>query len=151
MRRKKKQGLEKDLIIGVGERFLAIRQKLSLLQGEFAKALNISQAALSAIEKGTLKPNFEILYHLHTKFDISFDYIFFGKGEMKNIVSSKEIMFQDLAPEHSNLLIDLIELFKKSDFFRYKLMAYYTEFLLVNDRLLKKDIESQKKSTRGKS
>ncbi|WP_052126292.1 helix-turn-helix domain-containing protein [Ureibacillus massiliensis] len=71
----------------INERIKNLRKLLNLNQTTFAKAIGISQAALSDLEKGKSKPSIETLISISDKFNISIDWIIRGRktGEEQGI------------------------------------------------------------------
>lgn len=66
----------------VGLRVKAVRDKLNLKQGAYAKKLDISQSFLSYIEKGQRKPSYELLLSLLSVFNVNLHWIVTGAGDM---------------------------------------------------------------------
>lgn len=52
-----------------------LRESLKLTQSEFADNLGVTQAALSAYEKGTRNPTFETIMLVSKTFDVSIDWL----------------------------------------------------------------------------
>lgn len=78
---KKQNNLIND-IKDVGLRVKAVRDKLNLKQGVYAKKLGISQSFLSYIEKGQRKPSYELLLSLLSTFNVNLHWLFTGIGDM---------------------------------------------------------------------
>lgn len=56
-------------------RIKELRMQKGLKQIELAKAINVSQAALSGYETGKYEPDFETLHAMATFFSVSVDYL----------------------------------------------------------------------------
>ncbi len=65
-----------------GERIRRIRDKLGLMQKDFAKELDISAPTLSDLEAGRSRPGFGILARLSERFHVNVYHVLFGRGEM---------------------------------------------------------------------
>ncbi len=65
-----------------GARIRRIRDKLGLMQKDFAKELGISAPTLSDLEAGRSRPGFDILVRLSERFHVNVYHVLFGKGEM---------------------------------------------------------------------
>jgi len=66
----------------VGERLRSIREKLNLMQKDFARELELSAPALSEIETGRNRAGIELLIKLSEKYNVNLYYVLLGKGEM---------------------------------------------------------------------
>lgn len=78
----KKQSDRIKIIKDVGLRVKAVRHKLNLKQGAYAKKLGISQSFLSYIEKGKRKPSYELLLSLLSIFNVNLHWLVTGIGDM---------------------------------------------------------------------
>lgn len=75
----------------IGERILTIRKSKGLNQSAFAESIEISQQALSQIEKGKILPSLEVLSNLTIKYDKSYDYLLTGRNILQSgVVTTKE-------------------------------------------------------------
>lgn len=63
-----------------------LRENLKLTQSEFADNLGVTQAALSAYEKGTRNPTFETIMLVSKKFNVSLDWLC-GLSEIKSLTT----------------------------------------------------------------
>lgn len=66
---------------GIGNRIKEHRMKLGMSQRDLAKCLEVSDTAISAIERGSNYPSIETLKKISDMFNISIDYLL--KGEDK--------------------------------------------------------------------
>lgn len=64
-------GMENNFSLKIKE----LRESLKLTQSEFADNLGVTQAALSAYEKGTRNPTFETIMLVSKIFDVSIDWL----------------------------------------------------------------------------
>lgn len=65
---------------GVCERMAEIRERASMTQFDFAKALGVNRASISAIEAGYFTPSFELLRKVHKKFGVPYEFIIDGSS-----------------------------------------------------------------------
>ena len=134
----------------IGERVQWVRKKLNLLQKDFAKALDISNASLSEIESGNAKPRFELIYNITKKYKININYLLHGKGEM---LLPDEIERQSgiaIDPGHRDFFSEFLYYFNGSPLVRTAMMNYFRVYLLEKEKLIKKDmvrsLKEEKKS-----
>ena len=124
----------------IGLRLQAIRKKLNLLQKDFAKELDISNASLSEMEAGNAKPRFELIYNITSKFKVSVNYLLHGEGEM---FLSDEISRQsgiEIKPEYQLFFKDFLYYFNQSPLVRTAMMNYFRTYILEKETLIEKDI-----------
>lgn len=60
----------------IGERLKEIRLEFQISQGQIAKELGVSQAAVAQYESGRNYPSNEVLLWYANRFDVSIDYIY---------------------------------------------------------------------------
>ncbi len=63
----------------IKDRIRKIRKENHLSQVEFAQKLNVSQSVISLIESGNASVSIEIIKRLSTEFDLSCDWLIYGK------------------------------------------------------------------------
>ncbi len=130
----------------IGIRLQVIRKKLNLLQKDFARTLDISNASLSEMEAGNAKPRFELIYNMTRKFKVNINYLLHGEGE---IFMSDEINRQsglDINPEFQNFFKDFLGYFNQSPLVRTAMMNYFRTYILEKENLIEKDIRKTKAS-----
>ncbi len=91
--------------VTINERFAKIRNDLRLSQSDFAQGIGIRQASVSDIERGKIELNNKIIIALNTKFNISFNWLFYGIGDMYQ--KKNPILFTE--KEGNPLIIRTIE------------------------------------------
>lgn len=64
----------------IAERLKEVRISLNLTQKEMGEAVGFSSQGIGALENGLYTPNFHVLRSLKKVFNISYDYLFDGKG-----------------------------------------------------------------------
>lgn len=126
----------------IGERILAVRKALGMLQNEFAQAMDVSSGSLSMMETGKNQPRFELLYNLAKKYKINLYYLFFGQGEMFLPPEPDDaIKEKKYGPETETWLRDFYRNFNESRFFRFNVMATVSMLLLEKGATIKREIE----------
>jgi len=119
----------------IGERLKEYRELKNYNQKEFANYLDISQQTLSQIETGTIKISLELLVKVTSKFEITFDWLLHGRGEMerKKVSYETNLAGSDLSaaePEPN---------YPRNKPASYEAAILYIEFLeLLIERTLKK-------------
>ena len=124
----------------IGERVQGVRKKLNLLQKDFAKTLDISNASLSEIESGNAKPRFELIYNITKKYQININYLLHGEGE---ILLPDEIQRQNgvtIQPRHRDFFSEFLYYFNCSPLVRTAMMNYFRAYILEKEKLIKKDM-----------
>ena len=79
---KKELAIAREELEAIGERMIRIRKALGLQQKELAAGLDFTEGYICQIEKGNANPTLEFFYMLTSKFRVSLDFLFYGKGEM---------------------------------------------------------------------
>ncbi|HLP62055.1 MAG TPA: helix-turn-helix domain-containing protein [Candidatus Deferrimicrobium sp.] len=82
--RKKMKILTRNFSLAVGQRIALIRQEHQYPRSEMALKLGIHPDNYYKNEIGYSIPGMDTLYRLHTDFDISLDWLFFGSEPMHN-------------------------------------------------------------------
>jgi transcriptional regulator with XRE-family HTH domain len=124
----------------IGSRILGVRKKLNLLQKDFAKAMEISNASLSEIESGHAKPRFELIFNITKKFEININYLLHGEGE---ILMPDEIERQSgmaIHPAHRDFFGEFLYYYNGSPLVRTAMMNYFRTYILEKEKLIKKDM-----------
>ena len=67
-----------------------LRLERNIKQVDLAKAVSVSQAALSGYETGKYEPDFDTLKRIAEYFDVSIDYLLGGKLDSRDNVSATE-------------------------------------------------------------
>ncbi len=124
----------------IGLRVQSVRKKLNLMQKDFARALDISNASLSEIEAGHAKPRFEMLYNITKKYKVNVNFLLHGEGE---IFMPEEISRQTgirIQPGHRGFFKEFLYYFNCSHLVRTAMMNYFRTYLLEKEKLIQKDI-----------
>ena len=124
----------------IGFRLQLVRKKLNLLQKDFAKTLDISNASLSEMEAGNAKPRFELIYNITKKFKVNINYLLHGEGE---IFLADEISRQsglEIKSEFQPFFKDFLYYFNQSPLVRTAMMNYFRTYILEKENLIEKDI-----------
>jgi len=66
----------------IGVRFKEIRCKLKLNQTEFSNKINVTQSAVSQIEKNIISPSSDVLINISNTYNVNLNWLLTGKGDM---------------------------------------------------------------------
>jgi len=139
---------EKDtLLIDIDLRMQSIRKRLGFKQHNFAGELGISPASLSEIEAGRAKPMFDTIFNLTKKFNVNVYYLLHGQGVMFFGDDGERSIGTGKFGEYTEWLRKFLYYFHESEMVRYSIMSYFKRYLLENDKLIEKDINSNKKTS----
>lgn len=124
----------------IGIRIQMVRKTLNLLQKDFARSLDISNASLSEMEAGNAKPRFELLYNITKRYNINLNYLLHGEGEifMPNEISRQSAF--EINPGHRDFFKEFFYYFNCSYLVRTAMINYFRTYILEKESLIKKDI-----------
>jgi len=138
---------EKDtLLMNIGLRMQAIRRRLGFKQQNFARELGISPASLSEIEAGRAKPMFDTIFNLTKKFKVNVYYLLHEQGEMFIGDDVELSIGTGKFGDYTEWLRKFLYYFRESEMVRYSMMSYFKKYLLENERIIEKDINSNQQS-----
>jgi transcriptional regulator with XRE-family HTH domain len=136
--------VSKEELQEFGNRVRAVREHMRLRQNEFAAGLDFSEGYICQIEKGKANPTYEFFYKLALKYNISMDYLFYGKGELffkrKLAVEENEGMRDSIDTND-----DLLWFLEHSELFRMKIMVEAKRFLYDSEENIRRDIQHERK------
>lgn len=89
------------MIENLGERVRALRMSQHLSQTELSKRIGVTNALISAIEKGERSPSLETLIKLSRQFKVSTDYLL-------GIKSKEPINLDGLSPDEVQAITTII-------------------------------------------
>jgi transcriptional regulator with XRE-family HTH domain len=124
----------------IGERIQGVRKNLNLLQKDFAKALDISNASLSEIESGNAKPRFELIYNITKKYKINIHYLLHGEGEISMPDEIERQSGMAIRPGNRDFFSEFLYYFNCSPLVRTAMMNYFRAYILEKEKLIKKDM-----------
>jgi len=135
-----------DELQAFGRRVRSIREHLHLQQNEFAAGLEFSEGYLCQIEKGKANPTYEFFYKLALKYNVSMDYLFYGKGDLFfkrkiAIEESEDVLMLDSI----DTIDELLWLFDHSELFKMTIIAEAKRFFYGNRESIKEDIKHERK------
>jgi transcriptional regulator with XRE-family HTH domain len=88
------------IVLNLNDRIRQIRKDSSFKnQSDFANFLGTTRPAIASYELGKVIPNNTFLQLLCSKFNVSIDWLKFGKGEM--YVQTDDSIFEDFAQKYS--------------------------------------------------
>jgi transcriptional regulator with XRE-family HTH domain len=134
----------------LGKRIKTIREELRMRQKEFAAELGISGSLISQIESGQKNPVYELLYKLMSKYRVSLDWLFSGKGEMFLKRKPEVEAVEDKYIDEIVSIDDLVWYLENSNLFNLNVMGYAARFFFENEEHIKKELERKRKKRKGK-
>jgi len=93
---------------GLGKRLLACRKQLGLSQQAMAENAGLVRTYISHIESGSQNPSFDVIAKLSGKYNLSIDWLLYGRGQM--FLIDENNIINKLTPEHIKLIENLIGL-----------------------------------------
>jgi transcriptional regulator with XRE-family HTH domain len=127
-----------------GTRLRKLRESMGMTQREFAAKMEFSNSAVSEFESMANKPGYTILAKLHSTFNISIDYILFGKGSPFIDDMDKRFSEFDLGDRKESVM-ELLEQMEKSPIFMHNILAMAYDFLATNRKLIETDTKLNQK------
>jgi len=139
---KKEIDVNKEELIAFGKKMRSIRESLGLNQKTFAAGLGFADSYLCQIEKGKANPTYEFFYKLTSRYRISLDYLFYGKGEM---IYGSEKESEGLAELKSNVdnIDKLVWVSEHSGIFRMSILASAHRIIITDGEYIKKEIKQE--------
>jgi transcriptional regulator with XRE-family HTH domain len=141
--------VSKEELLEFGRRVRSIRENMRLKQNEFAAGLNFSEGYICQIEKGNANPTYEFFYKLALKYNVSMDYLFYGKGELffkRKLAFEEDEGMRDSIDSNDDLLWFL----EHSELFRMKIMVEAKRFLYDSEENIRRDIQHERKKRKVK-
>ncbi|MCP4129455.1 MAG: helix-turn-helix transcriptional regulator [bacterium] len=117
-----------DVDIRIGKRLKQVRTHLGLNQIKFGDRSYIDRTFVNRIENEKQNPSFDFLMKVYDAFDISADWLLFGKGYMFTI--PEDHFLNNLDPEKMELLKALNALSEEK---QQHLVKAFTEIVLSPD------------------
>ncbi len=126
----------------VGDRFLAIRESLESNQTEMGKLLNVSYAIISQIENGHRLPTIDMAIELHSRHDVSMDYLFSGRGNKFKGEGDDPVktVFQ-LLGTRDDFAYEVLKTMIKSKLFQVGVLTFSKSFLDKNKELIQSELD----------
>lgn len=87
-------------------RLRALREKQREKQSSVASSIGITESTLSAYEKGTRKPSFDVLLKLAKYYSVSIDYLVGNEYENESVFSHLHGWQREFVTEVANLLVN---------------------------------------------
>lgn len=87
-------------------RLRALREKRSDKQSSVATSIGITESTLSAYEKGTRKPSFDVLLKIAKYYNVSIDYLVGNEYENQSVFSQLHGWQREFVMEVANLLVN---------------------------------------------
>ena len=87
-------------------RLRALREKQREKQSSVAASIGITESTLSAYEKGTRKPSFDVLLKIAQYYNVSIDYLVGNEYENQSAFSQLHGWQREFVTEVANLLVN---------------------------------------------
>jgi transcriptional regulator with XRE-family HTH domain len=97
------------MIENLGERLRNLRTSQNITQTDLAKRIGVTNALISAIEKGERSPSLETLIKLASQFKVSTDYILGMKVR-------EPVNLDGISPNDTQAILTLINSLKRKDY-----------------------------------
>ena len=141
--------MKSENLCEAGKRIKLIREELKLKGKEFAKRLKISGPTVSEVEKGKIKPGYDLLRKLAKEFDINIYYVLFGEGDM--FIDPVESYFNRAMQYAVNVddVREFLHNFAGSPILQYHMMGeYHNKMMDDSDNVLKQVEKAESKLKR---
>lgn len=113
------------MLESVGERIKSLRKANDMTQKEFSELIGVSRSTLAGYETGKIEPSLNVIFRMANEFDISPNYflrtmavalpnddraedIIDKLDEIMNIISSKDVIFNNRIVHHNSKLSRII-------------------------------------------
>ena len=140
-----KQGIivPKEELEAFGRRVRSTREALRLKQNEFSAGLELSEGYTCQIEKGKANPTYEFFYKLASKYNVSLDYLIYGKGDLffqgkKAVEENKEMS------DSIDNIDELLWFLENSELFKMSILSEAKKFLYGNRKSIEEDIKHER-------
>ena len=138
----------KDLKNMIGKRINEVRKKMGLNQGEFGEHLGCGRSNISQIETGLFFPTASSLAALKSKFNVSLDWLFSGKGSMFIEEKEKNIDLLDFQEYSNDIKTMLMEMKKYKSIMHMVLGEFFEIKLKKNPSILERNKEKKNNGMR---
>ncbi|MCP5045963.1 MAG: helix-turn-helix transcriptional regulator [bacterium] len=137
--------------ITINKRLKAVRESLGLNQTELAHRLGSSPTAISELEKGKYKPNYDMLERLAVEFKVNLYYLFFGVGEIFSEGDSGPTVAELLrhADVSRESFLKFLGDLQRSPYLLLSIMSHYRFLLSTAESTVQKEFEDYEKKKGG--
>jgi transcriptional regulator with XRE-family HTH domain len=123
--------MNKNTMLEVGSRIKAVRKHLQISQKGFAGHLEIPTAQLSAMETGSITPDFDFLYKVEKIFKVNLSYIISGKGSVHPLWERPTMkMCEDLLKDNGQEFRELIDNMHRSREVCIEVLSYFFIYMI---------------------
>ena len=112
--------MDEDLKREIGQRVKKVRKEKRLTQSEIVSHFRCGRSNYSKIESGEIMPGGSLMVTLHSKFNVSLDWLITGKGPMY-IKDHKQLNFGDYSEDMQALIVDMV----KDKAVMHAVLSYY--------------------------
>lgn len=126
-----------------------VRKSLGLTQIQMVTYFPTGRANYSRIEKGEIFPGAEILNTLHSKFDISLDWLITGSGDMyirqipeESLDSEELITVSDYPDEMRDLLLHM----NSVPMVKHAVLGFFIEYKVRNKKFIEPLMQAEQQN-----
>lgn len=134
--------MEDMLKVDIGRRLIKLRNRFGYKQQQMADQLGMAPISLNRIERGTFFPSAVTLNEIAVKFNVSLDWLFYGKGNMfmgkgeGETNKSGDIFERDIE--------EMVYLMRQIPLVRYAMMDHFQRFKVDNRTVIDDELTKQK-------
>jgi transcriptional regulator with XRE-family HTH domain len=130
----------------IGSRIRVIRQALKMTQVDFAQKLNASGTAISEIEGGKYKPNYDLILRLGQEFNVNLNYLIYGKGEIfTDGINLTDFCNTDKLKVDKEKFLEMLWYCENSPIVQFSVMAFFSRLIQSDREAIQNEIEENKK------
>ena len=132
------------LKIDIGRRLIKLRNRFGYKQSQMAVELRMAPISLNRIERGTFFPSALTLNEIAVKFNVSLDWLFYGKGNMflgkqESEKNKGENVFEwDVG--------ELVYIMRQIPLVRYAMMDHFQRFKVDNRTVIDDELAKRKET-----
>ncbi len=120
----------------IGRRLRELRERLNKNQAEMGRLLGLRKDAYGKYERQNSHPPFKVLSALATRYNVSLDYLFCGRGTL---------FYGDQPagtgrPGKTDELSELLDLMEAVPFVRYSMLSYFQRLKSENRQIIDREL-----------
>lgn len=135
--------MKSELKKEIGQRMRKLRKALGYTQEQIVEYFEIGRANYSRIEKGEVHPGAMILSTLHTKFNVSLDWLICNNGKMflRDRDKHEPDSIADFGAAQDEIR-EMLRYMENSPMIRHAMLSYFLEYRVRNNDIIKIDLET---------
>ena len=136
--------MEDRLKIDIGRRLIQLRSRLGYKQQQMAVQLRMAPISLNRIERGKFFPSAITLNEIAVKFNVSLDWLFYGKGDM--FMGKGEAEKKKSGDIFERDVEEMVYLMRHIPLVRYAMMDHFQRFKVDNRSLIDDELSKRKET-----